>query len=40
SGEYLLRETLVKWIIKDCLLFTTVESESFHKLFEVIRKLE
>ncbi|CAG8741099.1 7504_t:CDS:2 [Acaulospora morrowiae] len=40
SGEHLLRETLIEWIVKDCLLFTTVESESFHKLFEVIRKLE
>ncbi|CAG8658340.1 6121_t:CDS:2, partial [Racocetra persica] len=33
-------ETLVKWIVKDSLPFVTVESESFYKLFEVIRKLE
>ncbi|CAG8783464.1 8666_t:CDS:1, partial [Acaulospora morrowiae] len=40
SGEHLLRETLVEWIVKDCLPFTTIESKSFHKLFEVIKKLE
>ncbi|CAG8798637.1 15958_t:CDS:1, partial [Racocetra persica] len=40
SGKYLLRETLVKWIVKDSLPFTTIESESFYKLFKVIRKLE
>ncbi|CAG8728087.1 16657_t:CDS:2 [Acaulospora morrowiae] len=40
SGKHFLREILVEWIVKDCLPFTIIESESFHKLFEVIRKLE
>ncbi|CAG8683994.1 4531_t:CDS:1, partial [Ambispora leptoticha] len=39
-GEYILREALVKWIATDCLPFTAVESESFHELVEVIRKLD
>jgi len=39
SSKHNLREALVEWIVKDSLSFTTVESESFHKLFEVIRNL-
>ncbi|CAG8852703.1 13200_t:CDS:2, partial [Gigaspora margarita] len=40
SNEHILRNALVKWIATDTLPFTTVESESFRELVEIIRKLE
>ncbi|CAG8515461.1 29801_t:CDS:2, partial [Racocetra persica] len=40
SSEDIFREALVKWIVIDNLPFTTIESESFRELFEIIRKLE
>ncbi|CAG8720118.1 24276_t:CDS:2, partial [Racocetra persica] len=40
SGKHSLREVLVEWIAKDSLPFITIESESFSKLFEIIRNIK
>ncbi|CAG8796919.1 12450_t:CDS:1, partial [Racocetra persica] len=40
SSEYILKEALVKWIATDNLSFTTVKSEGFCELVEIIRKLK
>ncbi|CAG8674846.1 23613_t:CDS:1, partial [Racocetra persica] len=39
SSESIFRDALVKWIATNNLLFTTVKSESFHKIIEIIKKL-
>ncbi|CAG8728609.1 22078_t:CDS:1, partial [Racocetra persica] len=40
SSKNVLRQALIKWITMDSLPFITVESESFWKLADIIRKLD